>query len=294
MIRYPAMRQILGLSILVTTAGGIAMAETPARPNSGEQQISAIEKRAGLRLGVAALDSGSGRRIEYRAGERFLLCSTFKFLAAAAVLHRVDEKQEQLNRFIRYTKADLLQYAPVTTAHLSAGGMTLAALCEAAITLSDNTAGNLLLQTIGGPEGLTRYARALGDQQTRLDRLEPDLNSTTPGDERDTTTPRAMLGDLRRLLLGDALSKSSRTQLMDWLAASKTGDKLIRAGLPKDWKVGDKTGNSGSGAINDIAIIQPPAKAPILLAIYTVGSAASTNDRPAAIAEIARLVAETF
>ncbi|MEO6969378.1 MAG: class A beta-lactamase, partial [Chthoniobacterales bacterium] len=239
MIRYPAMRQILGLAILVTTAGGIAIAETPARPNSAEQQISAIERRAGLRLGVAALDSGSGRRIEYRAGERFLLCSTFKFLAAAAVLHRVDEKREQLNRFIRYTKADLLQYAPVTTAHLSAGGMTLADLCEAAITLSDNTAGNLLLQTIGGPEGLTRYARTLGDQQTRLDRLEPELNRTTPGDERDTTTPRAMLGDLRTLLLGDALSKSSRSQLMDWLAASKTGDKLIRAGLPKDWKVGD-------------------------------------------------------
>ena len=135
------------------------------------------------------------------------MCSTFKLLAAAAVLHRVDEKKAQLTDVIPYTKADLLEYAPVTKQHVDEGGMTLDALCAAAIELSDNTAGNLLLKTIGGPEGFTRYARSLGDEKTRLDRVEPDLNSALPGDERDTTTPAAMVADLRSLLLGDALSQ---------------------------------------------------------------------------------------
>ncbi len=188
------------------------------------------------------------------------MCSTFKLLAAAAVLHRVDGNEEQLTRVIPYTTADLLEYAPITKEHVKEGGMTLAALCAAAVEYSDNTAANLLLQTIGGPEGFTRYARSLGDQKTRLDRLEPDLNSAVPGDERDTTTPAAMLANLRTLLLGDALSQQSRQLLDGWLAENKTGDELIRAGLPNDWKIGDKTGRGNDGATNDIAIIRPPGK----------------------------------
>jgi beta-lactamase class A len=201
----------------------------------------------------------AGQRLEHRALERFPMCSTFKFLAAAAVLHRVDLKQDQLTRFITYTKADLLEYAPVTKAHVDEGGMMLGALCAAAIQQSDNTAGNLLLRAIGGPEGLTRYARSLGDKDTRLDRVEPFLNSAMPGDERDTTTPAAMLEDLRVLLAGDALTPAARDQLDAWLAGNETGVDMLRAGLPKDWKVGDKTGRGANGATNDIAILRPPA-----------------------------------
>ncbi len=166
-------------------------------------QIAAIEARVGGRIGVAALDTGSGRRLDYRADERFPMCSTFKFLAAAAVLKRVDEKQDQLDRFASYDAKDILEYAPVTKAHLKEGGMALGALCEAAIEQSDNTAGNLLLDAVGGPAGVTNFARSLGDQVTRLDRKEPDLNSAIPGDDRDTTTPGSMLADMTRILTGD-------------------------------------------------------------------------------------------
>ena len=218
----------------------------------------------------------------------------FLFAAAAAVLHRVDLKQDQLTRFITYTKADLLEYAPMTKAHVDEGGMMLGALCAAAIQQSDNTAGNLLLKTIGGPEGLTRYARSLGDKDTRLDRVEPFLNSAMPGDERDTTTPAAMLEDLRVLLAGDALTPAARDQLDAWLAGNETGVDMLRAGLPKDWKVGDKTGRGANGATNDIAILRPPGKQPILVAVYSVGLTASPADRQQAIAEVGRLIAEMF
>ena len=142
-----------------------------AAESTAAKRLADIEVRVGGRLGVAALATGSGQRIDYHAGERFPMCSTFKALAAAAVLHRVDEKQDQLDRFIPYTEADLLEYAPVTREHVREGRMTLGALCAAAVTLSDNTAGNLLLKVIGGPAALTRYARSLGDKETRLDRL---------------------------------------------------------------------------------------------------------------------------
>ncbi|MGB8475236.1 MAG: class A beta-lactamase, partial [Candidatus Acidiferrum sp.] len=261
-----------------------AQATEPASGSDpAEKGLAAIEKSLGGRLGVAVLDTGSGRRFEHRANERFPMCSTFKFLAVAAVLHRVDEKQDQLTRFIPYTRADLLEYAPVTTQHVNEGGMTLSGLCAAALELSDNTAANLLLKTIGGPEGLTRYVRALGDQKTRLDRIEPDLNSAIPGDERDTTTPTAMLANLQTLLLGDALSPASRTQLESWLGANRTGAEMLRAGVPRDWRVGDKTGRGGHGATNDIAILRPPGKGPILVAVYSVDSTVSPTDRLAAI-----------
>jgi beta-lactamase class A len=257
-------------------------------------QVAAIEERLGGRIGVAALDTGSGKRLDYRAEERFPMCSTFKFLAAAAVLKRVDEKQEQLDRFISYDAKDILEYAPVTKAHLKEGGMTLGALCEAAIEQSDNTAGNLLLDAIGGPAGVTNFARSLGDQVTRLDRKEPDLNSAIPGDDRDTTTPRSMLADMTRILTGDVLSRSSRSQLEDWLQRNKTGIGMIRAGVPTDWIIGDKTGRGANGASNDIAIMRPPDRAPVLLAIYSVGSTATANDRAAAIAEVAKIVTESL
>ncbi len=197
--------------------------------SSATDQISALEKQSGGRIGVAAFDVASGKRIEHRPNERFRLCSTFKFLAAAAVLEKIDEGKDQLDRFVTYGKEDLLEYAPVTRAHVNEGGMKLGALCAAALQQSDNTAGNLLLRQIGGPAGLTKFLRAIGDPVTRLDRLEPELNRGAPGDERDTTTPAAMCADLQRLLTGKVLFEKSRAQLETWIAGNTTGAGMIRA-----------------------------------------------------------------
>jgi beta-lactamase class A len=257
-------------------------------------RIASIEARTGGRIGVAALDTGSSKRVEYRSTERFPMCSTFKLLAAAAILQRVDRKQERLDRFVPYGEKDILEYAPVAKQHLKDGGMRLAALCQAAIEQSDNTAGNLLLDAIGGPVGLTNFARSLGDQVTRLDRKEPELNSAMTGDDRDTTTPASMQADLLRLLTGDALSQSSRQQLEDWLQGNTTGASMIRSGMPAIWKVGDKTGRCGNGATNDVAILRPPNRAPILVAIYTIGSSAPSNERDTVLAKVAKIVSESL
>jgi len=222
------------------------------------------------------------------------MCSTFKFLAAAAILKRVDDGQEKLDRFIHYGAKDILEYAPVTKAHLNDGGMTLAALCAAAIEQSDNTAGNLLLDSIGGPAGLTNFARSIGDETTRLDRKEPELNSATPGDERDATSPAAMCANMERLVLGNVLSEPSRHQLEDWLQHNETGTLMIRAGVPKTWTVGDKTGRCGNGATNDAAIIRPPGRASLLVAVYAIGSTSSVDDGAAIVAEAARAVVESL
>lgn len=209
-------------------------------------------------------------------------------------MKHVDQGKEKLERFLPYNAKDILEYAPVTKAHLKDGGMTLGALCAAAIEQSDNTAGNLLLDTIGGPTGLTNFARGWGDQMTRLDRKEPELNSAISGDERDTTTPAAMCSDMQQILLGDVLSESSRHQLEDWLQHNETGGLMIRAGVSKTWNVGDKTGRCGNGATNDVAIIRPPGRAPILLAIYSIGSPAPADGRAAVTAEAARVVVESL
>lgn len=261
---------------------------------SPTDQIAALEKQSGGRIGVAALDFASAGQINYRPNERFRLCSTFKLLAAAAVLHRVDAGTERLDRFVTYGKEDLLAHAPVTRAHLGEGGMSLGELCAAALQQSDNTAANLLLRSIGGPAGLTKFLRAIGDSVTRSDRMEPELNQGAPDDERDTTTAAAMRADLARLLSGEVLSAGSRRQLEAWLAGNTTGGQMIRAGLPADWQAGDKTGRSGDGAVNDVAILHPPGRAPIFLAIYTVTRATSSEEQNRIVAEVARVVADAF
>ena len=265
-----------------------------AAVSDAADRIAAINTRVGGRIGVAALDTGTGQHIEYKANERFPMCSTFKVLAAAAVLKLVDEGKEYLDRMVPYAKEDILEYAPVTKEHLKEGRMTLGDLCAAAVEQSDNTAGNLLLRTIGGPLGLTSFLRALGDETTRLDRMEPDLNTAIPEDERDTTTPAAMRDDLVRLLIKDVLSPASRSQLEAWLAGNKTGAQMIRAGVPTSWRVGDKTGRGDNGATNDVAILRPKNRPPIFLAIYSVGSTMAASERTATIAEVARVAATAF
>jgi beta-lactamase class A len=265
----------------------------PAALRAAEARIAALEQQNGGRLGVMATDTETGASIGYRPGERFPLCSTFKFLAAAAVLRRVDAGSEKLDRRIAYGALDLMTYSPVTKDHVGEG-MPLGELCAAAIEWSDNTAGNLMLGTIGGPEGLTQYVRSLGDPVTRLDRTEPTLNTAIPGDERDTTSPQAMIANLKRILLGEELSAASRHQLEAWLIDDRVSAKRIRAGLPPTWRAGDKTGSGDNGTANTIAILWPPVGAPILAAVYYTGSSASADVRNGVHAEIGRIVAETF
>jgi beta-lactamase class A len=262
---------------------------------SAEKSISRLESRLGGRLGVAALDTSTGRRVEHRALERFPMCSTFKLLLAAAILVRIDAGKERLDRPVPYGKDDLLGYAPVTGPHVQQGHMTVSALCAAAIEYSDNTAANLLLKVLGGPPQVTRYARSLGDSVTRLDRNEPSLNTAIPGDDRDTTSPSAMLHDMQKLLLEQkALSPNSRKQLEEWLIADVTGAMKLRAGLPSAWRIGDKTGSGRNGANNDIAVCWRPNRKPILIAVYSVGSHMSDADRDGALAEVGRIVAAEF
>lgn len=255
------------------------------------KQLADIEKASGGRLGVGVLDTGNGRRAGHRADERFPLCSTFKFLAAAFVLARVDQRKERLERRVVYGPRDLVTHSPVTEKHADGTGMTVAQLCEATLTLSDNTAANLLLQSFGGPKGLTAFMRSIGDAKTRLDRFETALNEARPGDLRDTTTPAAMSRSMQKILLGDILTQPSRAQLLQWLDGNKTGDERIRAGLPADWKVGDRTGSGQNGTTNDIAILRPPGRAPILLSVYLTETAAAPAARNAALASVAAAVA---
>lgn len=281
---------------VITLAVASALSMTAAGPTalSPDRQLAALEARSGGRLGVDALDTGTGRRIAHRADERFAMCSTFKLFLAAAVLSRVDAGKESLGRRVSYTAADLLDYAPVTKAHVGEGAMTVGALCEAAVEESDNTAANLLLKGLGGPGGLTAYLRGLGDGTTRLDRNEPELNANEPGDARDTTTPGAAVATVDKILLGDVLSPSSRDGLLGWLVACKTGTSRIRAGMPENWRVGDKTGTGARGATNDVAILWPPGGKPILVAAYFSDSKKPQEERNAVLAEVGRIVAGAF
>ena len=218
------------------------------------------------------------------------MCSTFKLLACGAVLARVDAGRESLDRRILVNAGDLVAYSPVTEKRVGKEGMTLTEICEAAITLSDNTAGNLLLANLGGPGGVTAYARSIGDRVTRLDRIETSLNQATPGDSRDTTSPAAMAANLHALVLGRALSSRSRNQLTAWLVASKTGNARLRAGLPKNWRVGDKTGAGEQGTTNDVAVIWPPDRNPLIVCAYLTDAKADSDRRNVTIAAVARAV----
>lgn len=273
--------------------GGALLPLAALAGDNPEGLIAEIEKRAGGRLGVAALDMQTGRRIRHRAGERFAMCSTFKLLLVAAIYNKIDNGLEQAQTLIRYGEADLLDYAPVTRAHVAQGTMTIADLAAAAIVTSDNTAANLLLASLGGPGAVTGYARWLGDDVTRLDRNEPSLNTAIPGDSRDTTTPDAMLADLERLTTGKGRGVQSAV-LNPLLLACKTADNRIRAGLPKGWKSGNKTGTGENGATNDVAIVWPPGRAPLLMAVYFAESKLALSAREAVIADVARIVSATL
>jgi len=260
-----------------------------------EQEVALLEKKSGGRLGVSVLDQKSGALIGHRLNERFPMCSTFKLMAAAAILRRADERHEQLDRVVHYTKADLLAHSPITEQHL-ATGMALRDICEAAVTDSDNCAANQMLAALGGPAGVTAFARALGDRMTRLDRTELSLDTAIPGDPRDTTTPAATAHNLRALVFGDALQPASRDLLIRWMRACTTGSARLHAGLPADWVEGDKTGtgNTGTGTANDIAVLWPPSRPPIVAAVYLTQSKLDADGQNAVLADVGRLIATHF
>lgn len=269
-------------------AGLLALRAGPLRAGTADE-FAAIEARTGGRLGVAVIDTASGARYGHRADERFPLCSSFKALAAAAVLAKVDAGTESLDRRVHFSKAELVPYSPFAEKHV-ADGITLAQACAATVTLSDNTAGNIVLAAAGGPAAFTGWLRALGDPVTRLDRTEPTLNEAKPGDVRDTTSPAAMAGLLRTLVLGEALSPASRDRLRGWLIANTTGDARLRAGVPAGWKVGDKTGTCNRATPNDSGLLWPPGgKAPLIVSVYIAEAKAAPDVLNAAIADVARL-----
>lgn len=253
-------------------------------------QLAALEHQRGGRLGVAILHTATRRLVAHRGNERFALCSTFKLLAAALVLTRVDRREESLERRVFYKDVEVIENSPMTRLHV-ATGLTIGELCEAALTLSDNTAANLLLQSFGGPPALTAYLRSLGDRITRLDRREPELNIVKPGDPGDTTSPVAMLRLMQTLLVGPGLSTAARQRLDAWLVTNQTGGQRLRAGIPSGWRVGDKTGSGPSGEANDVAILWPPNRAPILVTAYYTESTGSEAERNGVLAEVGRIAA---
>lgn len=254
-------------------------------------RFAALERAAGGRLGVAAIDTHNGNLLEYRAEQRFAFCSTFKLMLTSAVLRRSATEAGLLQQRLRYAKSDLVAYSPITEDHLDEG-MTVHDLCAAAMEYSDNTAANLLIKLLGGPAAVTGFARAIGDRTFRLDRWETELNTAIPDDPRDTTTARAMMHSLQAVALGEALAQPQRDQLQQWLLANTTGDERIRAGVPAGWRVGDKTGSGNYGVSNDIAVLWPPGRQPIVLVVYFSQPRKDAPTRSDVIASAAGMVCQ--
>ena len=243
-----------------------ALFAAPAFPVAADSPaIAAVERRHGGRLGVFALDTGNGRTLGHRADERFLMCSSFKGMLAACVLARIDAGRDRLDAPVRYGAADVLPYSPVVEAHVRDGALSVAALCEAILTQSDNAAANLLLARIGGPVALTAFARRIGDRTTRFDRTEPTLNHASG--LLDTTTPAAIVATLRTLYLGRILSPASLARLERGMIGNRRGPARLRGSLPRDWIAGDRTGTSDA-MCNDYAFARRPGRGPIAMAAY--------------------------
>ncbi|WP_233828805.1 class A beta-lactamase [Paraburkholderia sp. ZP32-5] len=267
---------LIGLPLLA----GIGM--VPAL-HAAESPLAEIERRHGGRLGVFAIDTGSGRTLSHRADERFLMCSTFKGILAAQILARIDSGAERPERLVNYTEKDLIFTSPVTKANVAHGAMSIDALCRAVLVESDNTAAILLMRSVGGPSALTRFVRGLGDRVTRSDRYEPDSNSYHG--ELDTTTPKAMAITAQRLLLGDVLSAGSRAQLERGMTDCKPGLNRLRAALPAGWQAADRPGTSVESETNDYALVRPPGRAPLLVAAYYDAPGVAMDAREAVLRE---------
>lgn len=281
-----------GSAQAVNSAASLQLQRSHVRPGMA-QRLASLEQKYGGRLGVAVIDTGSGQQMGWRMDERFPLCSTSKVMAVAALLKRSVQQPELMTSVRKMTRDKLTNYNPITGQHLEES-MTLSELSAAALQYSDNAAMNLILETLGGPAAVTRYARSLGDNAFRLDRTEPTLNTAIPGDPRDTSTPRAQARSLQKLTLGHALPDKQRQWLNDWLRGNTTGNASIRAGLPADWTVGDKTGSGDYGTTNDIAVAWPQGHAPIVIAVYYTQNHPKAESRREVLAEAARIVAGRY
>jgi beta-lactamase class A len=258
-----------------------------AKPVGATERLEAIRTRIGGRLGVHVLDTHTGQRVRFDDDSRYATASTFKILLAGAVLKRVDHSELSLTQSLAYSEKDLQPTSIVTKARVAEGSLSLQDLCAAIVEVSDNTAANLLLNLVGGPAAVTKFARDLGDEVTHMDRMELELNTNLPGDPRDTTSPRAMVGDMQKLFTGNVLTAPSREKLTTWMIDATRGLDRIRAGIPKSWKAGNKAGTGANGAINDLDILWPPGRKPILVAVYMSESKLGTDALSAAHAEIA-------
>jgi beta-lactamase class A len=252
------------------------------------------EVESGGHIGVYAKNLKTDAEIRWRAHERFVMCSSFKASLAASILAHVDRGQARMDETIAFGPADLMEWAPAAKLNVAKGAMSVAAMCEAAVELSDNTCANALLARFGGPAAVTAFWRSIGDTVSRLDHNEPELNRTSPGRPEDTTTPAAMAGNLQKLILGNVLSPDSRKQLTDWMLGCKTGDNRLRAGLPKDWKIGDKTGNNGKDAAGDIAVTWTTQGEPVVICAYTRGGAPTSSQIDDVFAQIGRYIGTTL
>ncbi|MFV2174414.1 class A beta-lactamase [Actinomadura sp. LOL_016] len=283
------------LRVATSQSGAATITAPQAAPSQAEvgRRLSELEAKRNLRIGAYAIDTETGRFVSHRADQRFPYTSTFKAMVCGAVLKKARTSDPGLmERVIRYTEDDLVDWSPETEKHVDTG-MTVSALCHAAITQSDNTAGNLVMKQVGGPAGLTRYFRSLGDGASRADRWETALNEWKPGEKRDTTVPRTWAANLRALTAGDALAAADREQLIAWMKANTTGDARIRDGLPDSWTIGDKTGSGGVyGNANDIAVAWPePGGAPLVMVILTTAKKKDAEADDAAVAETAAILA---
>ena len=284
-------RSLTRRSFLIVAAALPLLPALAAEKGDALQRLSELETTFAGRLGVVAINTGNGDVLSYRGDEAFPLCSTFKAMLAAAILQRSVLTPELLEKRITYRKSDLVTYSPVTEKHVQ-DGMTVTELCAATVQYSDNSAANLLLKLLDGPEGLTTFARSIGDQHFRLERWETELNSAIPGDLRDTTTPLAMARSLQRLVIGDALPHMQREQLQAWLRGNTTGATRIRAGVPAAWQVGDKTGTGDYGTTNDVAVLWPPGKAPVVLTVYLTQNSKDASPRNETLAAATRVVVD--
>lgn len=279
-------RRFLVLTVLAWPAMTGARAALPADLPA---EFARIERENGGRLGVAVLDAADGTMTGHRLDERFPMCSTFKFLLAAAVLAAVGQGRERLDRAIAIPPKPLLPHSPLTEPY-AGDAMSVSELCHAILTQSDNTAANLLLASLGTPAAITAFARSIGDKVTRLDRMELELNESLDGDARDTTTPAAMVENLRKILLGDLLASPLRERLTAWMEACATGRDRLRKDLPDGWRAADKTGTNGEHTSNDIAVFWPPSRPPLLVAAYVTRCPGPEAKRAAILAEVGRLV----
>lgn len=288
-------RRCLFLLIFTVAVVPLVANAQPDKSVSIEAKLAKLEADSGGRLGLFAINTANNTYIQYRADESFPFCSTGKIMVVSDILKKSEKNPDLLQKQIAYHQVDVDKsgYAPITKQHV-ANGMSVAELCQAAIEYSDNTAMNLLLKIAGGPKAVTSYARSIPDKNFRLDRWEPELNTAIPGDIRDTTTPRAMANSLQQLALGSVLVSPQRELLQTWLKNNTTGGSKIRAGVPKGWVVGDKTGNGKYGTTNDIGIIWPPKHPPIILAIYLTQNKKETIKRDDIIALATHTVVSDF